>query len=67
VEQPTYGYDYGGYAYPPSYGRERNPAIGTVGGAILGAVIGNQVADRHHRAAATAAGAVIGGVIGSNF
>jgi uncharacterized protein YcfJ len=41
--------------------------VGTVGGAILGAVIGNQVADREHRGAATAAGAVIGGVLGSGF
>jgi hypothetical protein len=30
-------------------------------------LIGNQVSDRAHRAAATAAGAVIGGVLGSNF
>jgi hypothetical protein len=34
AEQPVYGYDYDGYAYPPGYGRERNPAIGAVGGAI---------------------------------
>ena len=50
---------------PAYYGYGPGPA--TVGGAVVGALIGNQLADRHHRGAATAAGAILGGVIGSSI
>ena len=56
---PTY------YAPAPVYYGAAGPA--TVGGAIAGAIIGNHIADRHHRGAATFAGALIGGAIGSSI
>jgi hypothetical protein len=55
---PTY------YAPAPVY-YGAGPA--TVGGAIAGAIIGNHIADRHHRGAATFAGALIGGAIGNSI
>ena len=39
----------------------------TVGGALVGAIIGNQVSDRRHRGAATLGGAIIGATIGSSI
>ena len=57
---PTY------YAPAPAY-YGYGPGPATVGGAVLGAVIGNQVASRHNRALGTVAGAVIGGAIGSSI
>ena len=57
---PTY------YAPAPAY-YGYGPGPATVGGAVVGALIGNQLADRHHRGAATAAGAILGGVIGSSI
>jgi len=39
----------------------------TVGGAVVGAIIGNQISDRHHRGAATAAGALVGAFVGSQL
>ncbi|HEX5612277.1 MAG TPA: glycine zipper 2TM domain-containing protein [Burkholderiales bacterium] len=53
------------YAPAPVYYGAAGPA--TVGGAIAGAIIGNHIADRHHRGAATFAGALIGGAIGSSI
>ncbi len=50
---------------PAYYGYGPGPA--TVGGAIIGGIIGNQVASRHNRAVGTVAGAVIGGAIGSSI
>lgn len=55
---PTY------YAPAPVY---YGPGPATVGGAVVGAIIGNQVASRHNRALGTVAGAVIGGAIGSSI
>ena len=52
------------YAPAPVY---YGPGPATVGGAIAGAIIGNHIADRHHRGAATVAGALIGGAIGSSI
>src|SRR5262245_37767169 len=54
------------YSYAPApvyYG----PGPATVGGAVIGGIIGNQVASRHNRAAGTVAGALIGGAIGSSI
>ena len=55
---PAYSY----YAPAPVY-----YGGATVGGAVVGAIIGNQLADRHHRGAATAAGAIVGAAIGSSI
>ena len=52
------------YAPAPVY---YGPGAATVGGAVVGALIGNSVADRHHRAAGTAVGAVVGAAIGSSI
>jgi uncharacterized protein YcfJ len=52
--------------YYPSHYDERS-VLGTIGGAVIGAVIGSQVVHPEHRAAGTVAGAVIGGVIGNRF
>jgi hypothetical protein len=54
--------------YPATayYGNHRSE-LGTLGGAIVGAVIGSQVANPAHRATGTIAGAVIGGVIGNGL
>jgi uncharacterized protein YcfJ len=38
-----------------------------VGGAVVGAIIGNHISDRHHRGAATAAGALVGAFVGSRL
>jgi hypothetical protein len=57
---PAYSY----YEPAPVY---YGPGAGTVGGAVVGAIIGNQVASRHNRAVGTAAGAVIGAAIGSSI
>jgi hypothetical protein len=57
---PTY------YAPAPAY-YGYGPGPATVGGAVVGAIIGNQVASRHNRALGTVAGAVIGGAIGSSI
>ena len=50
---------------PVYYGYGPGPA--TVGGAVVGAIIGNQVASHHNRALGTVAGAVIGGAIGRSI
>ena len=54
--------------YPATvyYGNYRSE-WGTLGGALVGAVIGSQVAYPGDRAAGTIAGAVIGGVIGNQL
>ena len=59
---PAYSY----YAPAPAY-YGYGPGPATVGGAVVGAVIGNQVASRHNRAVGTVAGALIGGAIGSSI
>src|SRR5687768_5534012 len=54
--------------HPPVYDpAPRVNPVGTIAGAAIGAVIGNQVGDYHSRGATTAIGAVIGGLIGSQF
>ena len=57
---PAYSY----YAPAPVY---YGPGPATVGGAVIGGIIGNQVASRHNRAVGTVAGALIGGAIGSSI
>ena len=57
---PTY------YAPAPAY-YGYGPGPATVGGAVVGAIIGNQVASRHNRGLGTVAGALIGGAIGSSI
>ena len=52
------------YAPAPAY---YGPGPATVGGAVIGGIIGNQVASRHNRAVGTVAGALIGGAIGSSI
>ena len=52
------------YAPAPVY---YGPGAATVGGAVIGGIIGNQVASGHNRAIGTAAGAVIGAAIGSSI
>jgi hypothetical protein len=68
---PTYYYApapaYSYYEPAPSYYYAPAPAVGTVTGALAGAIIGNQLADRQHRGAATIAGALVGGAIGSSY
>ena len=59
---PAYSY----YAPEPAY-YGYGPGPATVGGAVIGGIIGNQVASRHNRAVGTVAGALIGGAIGSSI
>ena len=54
------------YAPAPAY-YGYGPGAATVGGAVIGGIIGNQVASRHNRAIGTVAGAVIGGAIGNSI
>ena len=61
---PAYSY-YAPAPAPAYYGYGPGPA--TVGGAVIGGIIGNQVASRHNRAAGTVAGVLIGGAIGSSI
>ena len=67
VEPPVYPVYQEAPVYGPAPYYEQRSAIGALGGAAIGAVIGSQVAHPEHRAAATVAGAVIGGVIGSGL
>src|SRR5512146_1658870 len=63
-EQPVY------YSEAPAYGAApvyystpaRDPALGTLGGALVGAAIGSQVGHGDDRTAAIAVGAVLGGM-----
>jgi hypothetical protein len=57
------------YAPAPAYYAPAPVYYGgaTVGGALIGAIIGNQISDRHHRAVGTAAGAIVGAAIGSSI
>ncbi len=55
--------DYDGYCYQKKHDAGTN---GLVAGAIIGGIIGSNVAARHHRDSGTAVGAVIGGAVGSN-
>jgi uncharacterized protein YcfJ len=59
-QPPAY---YGGRAVyaAPAY----DPALATLGGAIIGAAIGSQIGRGDGRTAAIAVGAVLGGVLGS--
>jgi len=65
--EPAYTY----YAPAPTYYAPApvyyGPGAATVGGALAGAIIGNQISDRRHRGAATAAGAVLGAYVGSRL
>ncbi len=55
--------DYDGYCYQ----KKRDAGnSGMVAGAIIGGIIGSNVAARHHRDSGTAVGAVVGGAIGHN-
>ena len=65
---PAYSYYEPAPAYysapaPAYYG----PGPATVGGAVIGGIIGNQVASRHNRAVGTVAGVLIGGAIGNSI
>lgn len=62
--EPAPAYSY--YAPAPAY-YGYGPGPATVGGAVIGGIIGNQVASRHNRAVGTVAGALIGGAIGSSI
>ncbi len=57
------------YAPAPTYYAPAPVYYGgaTVGGALVGAIIGNQISDRHYRAVGTAAGAIVGAAIGSSI
>lgn len=44
--------------------RGRGSRVGTIAGAVVGGVVGNQVSRRRNRAAATVAGSLLGAVIG---
>ena len=55
--------DYDGYCYQRKHDAGTG---GLVAGAIIGGIIGSNVAARHHRDGGTAVGAVLGGAIGSN-
>lgn len=57
------------YAAPPAYGYDapRGNVLSTLGGAIVGAAIGNQIGGGNGRTGATAVGAVVGGMIGSGY
>lgn len=65
--EPAYTY----YAPAPTYYAPApvyyGPGAATVGGAVVGAIIGNQIGDRHHRGASTAAGALVGAFVGSQL
>jgi hypothetical protein len=64
--EPAYTY----YAPAPTYYAPAPVYYGggaTLGGAVVGAIIGNQISDRHHRSAATAAGALVGAFVGSRL
>lgn len=68
TSQRSYGSSYGvveSISVIDSQGATNNIGIGTVGGAVVGAVLGNQVGGGSGRKAATIAGAVGGGVIGN--
>ena len=53
--------DYDGYCYQKKRDAGTN---GMVAGAIIGGIIGSNVAAKHHRDTGTAVGAVVGGAIG---
>jgi uncharacterized protein YcfJ len=55
------------HAAPAHHGGPHDSALGTIGGAVIGAVIGSQVGTPENRPLATAVGAVLGAVVGSNF
>ncbi len=55
--------DYDGYCYQKKHDAGKS---GLVAGAIIGGIIGSNVAAKHHRDSGTAVGAVLGGAIGSN-
>jgi len=65
--EPSYTY----YEPAPAYGYGTvyygGSGVATVGGAVAGAIIGNQISDRRHRGVATAAGAVLGAYVGSRL
>ena len=47
-------------------GGKGGPGLGTVAGAVVGGLLGNQVGSGNGRTAATVAGAVAGGMVGNN-
>lgn len=51
----------------PPQGREGNDAVGLIGGAIVGGLLGNQIGGGSGRTAATAIGAVGGGYLGQEI
>ena len=54
------------YAYGPAAGGP-NQAIGTIGGAVAGGLIGNQIGKGEGRAVATTIGVIAGGLIGNQI
>lgn len=58
----------GPYAYaPPPPPRGANTALGTVGGAVAGGLIGSQIGQGSGNLAATVGGAVLGGLVGGTI
>ena len=64
VERPVY-YSEPAYAPPVYDAPAPSSVLGTLGGAIIGAAVGNQIGKGNGRTAAIAIGAVVGGVLGS--
>jgi uncharacterized protein YcfJ len=65
VERPVY-YGEPAYSSEPVYAASvPGPALGTIGGAIIGGALGHQIGKGDGRDAATIVGAVIGGILGS--
>ena len=67
----TYSNYWGYGAYPhyystPGYRVHHDSAVTTIGGALIGGLIGSQVTHGHDQAAGAIFGALIGGLIGSN-
>ena len=69
VEPPIYYSPRAFYAAPPAYGTvyHRGNGLATVGGAIAGAIIGNQFGYGDGRIASTVIGATVGAIVGSRL
>jgi hypothetical protein len=55
------------YGPPPQSGGDGLPGFGVIGGAVAGALIGNQFGEGNGKLASTAAGAVVGAYAGNRF
>lgn len=60
---------YYSYAPPPAYGPApgTNTALGTVGGAVVGGLLGSTIGRGSGQVAATVGGAVLGGIVGGSI